>query len=131
MNDMTFSPADNPVNNSKSDIVDTNFGGNRKVTENIFEAHDYTKPRGGTSEVKENPVDETEKDIDEKEHKQIKLLDTEANFIIKLESDNKPLEDTDPVINPNSIGPKRQRKADKYNFTSTSIPVTNYEGEIS
>lgn len=129
MNFTVLSPGDNPVNNSKSDITDSNFGGNRKVTENIFESHDYTKARGGSVEVKENPVDETIKDIDDNEVVEIK--GNGAMFITKSDKENQPIEDTDAVVIPNSIGPKRQRKPDKYNFSSTSIPVTNYEGEIS
>ena len=129
MNFRILSPSDNPVQNSQSDITDSNFGGNRQVTGNIAEAHDYTKPRGGTSEIQENPVDETEKDIDDAEVA-LKLRfqrSNEASFIIKSDKENLPTEDTDPVIVPSAELPKRHRKSNQWNLNAKSV----YESEIS
>jgi len=129
MNFTILSPSDNPVQNSQSDITDSNFGGNRQVTGNIAEAHNYTKPRGGASEIKENPVDETERDVDDAEV-DLKLRfqhSNEADFIIKSDKENLPLEDTDPVIVPSAELPKRHRKSNQWNLNAKSV----YESEIS
>jgi len=129
MNFTILSPLDNPVQNSQSDITDSDFGGNRQVTGNISETHDYTKSRGGASEIQENPVDETKKDIDDAEV-ELKLRfqqSNEADFIIKSDKENLPLEDTDPVIEPSTELPKRHRKSNPWNLNAKSV----YEGEIS
>jgi len=129
MNFTILGPLDNPIQNSKSDITDSNFGGNRQVTGNISEEHNSTKARGGASEIKINPVDETERDVDEAEV-ELKLRfqhSNEAAFIIKLDKENLPLEDTDPVITPSAELPKRHRKSNPWNLNAKSV----YEGEIS
>lgn len=70
-----MSPNDNSVSDrsSSSSLKDRNFGGNRKVTENVQKDEDYTKPsmerRANMAEDAEekifNPVEETTKDIDD------------------------------------------------------------------
>jgi hypothetical protein len=71
----TFSPNDNRVSDKSSSgsLKDRSFGGNRKVTENVQKAEDYTKPslerRANMAEDVEekifNPVEETTKDVDD------------------------------------------------------------------
>ena len=71
----TFSPNDNPVSdrNAAGSLKDRNFGGNRKVTDNVQKDGDYTKPsmerRANMAEDVEekifNPVEETTKDTDD------------------------------------------------------------------
>jgi hypothetical protein len=69
----TMSPNDNPVSTGAGSMKDRNFGGNRKVTDNIQKAEDITKPslerRANMDEDAEekifNPVEKTTKDIDD------------------------------------------------------------------
>jgi hypothetical protein len=65
MNFTILGPNESPLADSKSDAVDGNFGGNREVTANISKASDYKSRQGGAPNKKENPVDETSRDIDE------------------------------------------------------------------
>jgi len=70
-----MSPNDNPVSDRQgaSSLKDRNFGGNRKVTDNIQKEEDITKPslerRANMDEDTEerifNPVEKTTKDIDD------------------------------------------------------------------
>lgn len=120
-------PSDSPVSSSKSSMVDGNFGGNREVTSNISKSQDYTKPSGGAPNKIENPED-VSKDIDEmteaesrkrefsrREETSNTQKSNEAGFISKTDSDNRPLEQTDP-FEPDSDPPKTRRSKDKYNF---------------
>lgn len=99
MNFTILGPAENPVQDSKSDATDGNFGGNRAVTEdNNASAHDYKKAGGNAPNKKENPVDTVEKDIDEIEHIEDTTTapaDKEADFITKSDTDSIPGEEMD------------------------------------
>ena len=120
-------PSDSPVNDSKSSMVDGNFGGNREVTSNISKSQDYKKPSGGAPNRVENPED-VSKDIDEmteaesrkrefsrREETSNRQKSNEADFISKTDSDNRPPEQTD-AFEPDSDPPKTRRSKDKYNF---------------
>ena len=111
-------PSDSPVNNSKSDTVDGNFGGNRQVTSNIQKSQDYKKPSGGASNRIENPKDVI-KDIDgiPEFDGSIVQESTTNDFIVETDSDNRPLEDTD-AFEPDSDSPKIRRSKNKYHFGS-------------
>ncbi len=71
----TLSPNDNPTKgrNSMNANKDRNFGGNRRVTQNIQKAEDYTKPslerRANVAEDAEekifNPVEDAVKDVED------------------------------------------------------------------
>lgn len=71
----TLSPNDNRVSDKHSAdaLKDGKFGGNRKVTDNVQKAEDYTKPSqekranltGETEEKIFNPVEDTIKDTDD------------------------------------------------------------------
>lgn len=118
-------PNDSPVNDSKSSMVDGNFGGNRKVTSNIQKSQDYKKSSGAAPNKVENPKDAV-KDVDG-----IKEFDgsivqesSEDDFITQIGGDNKPLEDTDAFI-PESDKLKRRRSKNKYHFGDGQ-----YSGEI-
>jgi hypothetical protein len=119
-------PSDSPVNSSKSDTVDGNFGGNRETTSNIQKNQDYKKPSGGSPNRVENPKD-TVKDIDgiHEFDGSIVQESNEDDFITQIGGDNKPLEDTDP-FEPDSDPPKKRRSKNKYHFGDGQ-----YEGEIS
>jgi len=66
-------PSDAPVNDSKSDMTHTNFGGRRQVTEGVEKSEDYTRPSlerranmsGETDEKIFNPVEDATRDIDD------------------------------------------------------------------
>lgn len=69
-----MSPYDNRVaEDDAGGLKDRNFGGNRKVTDNVQKSEDYTKPSterranmtGETDEKIFNPVEETTKDVDD------------------------------------------------------------------
>lgn len=119
-------PNDSPINSSKSDTVDGNFGGNREVTSNIQKSQDYKRPSGGTPNKIENPEDVV-KDIDEMDEFEGRKVQegNENDFITQIGGDNKPLEDTDP-FEPDSDSPKRRRSKNKYHFGDGQ-----YEGEVS
>jgi len=122
-------PSDSPVSNSKSDMVDGNFGGNREVTANISKSQDYKKPSGGAPNKVENPED-VSKDIDEmtevasrkrefsrREETSNRQKSNEAEFIHRTDSDNRPLEDTDAFV-PEDDEVKLRRSKNKYHFGS-------------
>ena len=109
-------PSDSPVNDSKSDTIDGNFGGNRQVTSNIQKGQNYKKPSGAAPNRVQNPKDAV-KDIDAiREFDGSKVQDsTEDDFIIKADSDNRPPEDTDAFI-PDGDPVKMRRSKNKYHF---------------
>ena len=120
-------PSDSPVNNSKSDTVDGNFGGNRSISSDISKSQDYKSPGGGAPNRVENPED-VSKDIDEmteaearkrefsrREETSNRQKSNEAGFISKTDSDNRPSEETD-AFEPDSEPPKVRRSKNKYHF---------------
>ena len=120
-------PSDSPVNNSKSDTVDGNFGGNRSISSDISKSQDYKSPSGGAPNKVENPED-VSKDIDEmteadsrkrefsrREETSNTQKSNEAGFIHRTDTANRPLENTD-AFEPDSDPPKVPRSKDKYNF---------------
>jgi hypothetical protein len=58
-------PSDSPVNDSKSDMTHSHFGGQRKVTDGVQKAEDYTQRTTTAADVQENPVDDATKDVDD------------------------------------------------------------------
>ena len=109
-------PSDSPVNNSKSSMVDGNFGGNREVTSNISKSQDYKKHSGGSPNRIENPEDVV-KDIDEVDKFEGRKVQksNENNFITQTGGDSMPPEDTDAFIPDGNIV-KTRRPKNKYHF---------------
>lgn len=108
MDFVTLNPSENKVQNSKSDTVVGNFGGNREVTSDISESQDYTKRNGEAINIKKNPIDTTEKDVDEIDD--IKSLTTEPSeksdeMFTKSDYKNRPSEESDSSSKlPNHFG---------------------------
>jgi len=130
-----LSPDDNKVKDSTSDMVDTDFGGNREHS-NTASSEDYTA-RSKTTNNEQNPVDETIRDIDDltdpkqrkrefsrREETSNTQSSNEGSFRIESDPDNRPPEDTDGFVSDNHPV-KRLRSKDKYNFGDGQ-----YEGEI-
>lgn len=131
-----FSPNDNPVSSSKTDIVDGNFGGNREFTVGTHQkAQDYKKPTGGAVNIKKNPVDETTKDTDDMANAEARKRefsrraetndrkDHNKEHFHKTDPENLPEENTSGVIVPDD---KKHGTKLPYHFGEGQ-----YEGEIS
>jgi hypothetical protein len=140
MNFTILGPNDSPVQNSKSDGVDGNFGGNREYSQ-TSDAKDYTKRAGSAPNKKENPVDKTVKDIDDmadpkarkrefsrREETSNTQKSNEAGFITKSDKDNLPRMDegSDAVQVPEASVPKQHRKPNQWHLGTESV----YDGEI-
>jgi len=132
---MILGPNDNPVSKGKSDSIDGDFGGSRKVTKGRQrKTQDYKKPTETSVDIEESPVDTVTKDIDEmtdsKERKRefSKLADlaspadTNKDRFVEIGLDNKPHEDTSAVIIPDD---KHRGAKIKGHFGSGQ-----YEGEV-
>ena len=98
-------PADNPVNDSKSDAVDGRFGGNRTVGGHTS-SQDYTKNSGLTPDSKENPVEDVTRDVDDlAENREFTIrketsdLSSRKDLVYEGSSpENLPKEDTDATF---------------------------------
>lgn len=133
---MILTPNDNTLADNASDMTDSNFGGNRKVTTGTQrKAQDYKKPTGGNVNAKKNPVDKVTKDIDDMTDAQARKrefsrraetwdrADHNKERFAESEPDNRPLEDTSAVVVPDD---KFHGDRLKYHFGEGQ-----YEGEIS
>jgi hypothetical protein len=151
MNFTILGPSENQLAENKSDMVDGNFGGNREVTDDLATSQDYKRPRGGAPNRKENPVDDTTKDIDDmtdlkarkrefsrREETSNVQKSNKDNFFVKSDVENQPDEETD-AFEPDPTDPnfliKNRRSKSKGHFGSgqyDNMPNRgNYEGEIS
>lgn len=65
MNFTILGPSDGKLSNDKSSITDAKFGGRREVSTSEADSKDYTKRTGNASNIKNNPVDETDRDVDD------------------------------------------------------------------
>jgi hypothetical protein len=130
-----MSPNDNKLNNDVSEPTDKDFGGHREYSKTAS-SEDYTS-RSNTMDKKENPVDDTVKDIDDltdpkqrkrelsrREETSNVQKSNESAFSTQSTSDNRPPENTDDFVSDNDPV-KRYRSKDKYNFGDGQ-----YEGEI-
>jgi len=126
----TFSPNDNRVSdrNASSSLKDRNFGGNRKVTDNVQKAEDYTKPSLERRANLDGEVEaeliapDTTKDIDEMNDPEARKRETsrraetstvgaanqyrrpgDGDDKIYSEPDNRPKQDSreDDMVEPN------------------------------
>lgn len=131
-----FSPNDNPVSGSQSDITDANFGGNREFTTGTQQKQqDYKKSTGGAVNIKENPVDETIKDVDDLSNTETRKRefsrraetndrkDHNKEHFHESDPENRPKERTTPVIVPDD---KKHGSKLPYHFGEGQ-----YESEIS
>jgi len=141
---MFLSPNDNPVVDNKADNFHTNFGGRRAVTINKqVKDQDYTKPTQCAVDVKENPVDDVIRDVDDMTDAKARKrefsrraetedrADTNKEYFHTADANNRPLEDTDPVIVPDG---KHHGPTIRNHFGSGQYHKPNqnvYEGEIS
>lgn len=149
MNFTILGPNDSPLAESKSDITDSRFGGNRAVTADISKAFDYTSRQGNAPSIKINPVDETSKDIDEMTEPQSRKREfsrrdetsdvqksNEADFISQADPDKRPLENTD-AFEPDPSDPnfllktRRSKLKGQFGDGQYDNPHGAYEGEIS
>lgn len=142
MNFVTLTPNDSPINDSRSDMIDSNFGGQRqKLNKTVGDPKDYTKRTGACSEIEENPVEDVTRDIDEMSnsferkdeftYQEIKSNVQEGNNSVAIQSDpeNRPLADngSDPVIIPETVTRKQLKKSNRWQFDKSD----KYEGELS
>lgn len=131
---------DTPLKENQSDMKDGRFGGLREHS-NVADAKDYTKRTGKAPDKKENPVDETTRDIDdmsntaEKKREfsyQENKMDVQKNnegIAIQSDPDNLPRmgEGTDAVQVPEVVEERVRRKANRWQFDTSNT----YEGELS
>jgi hypothetical protein len=144
---------DAPLARNQSDMTHSHFGGNREETDNISSPKDYTKR---ATEVvttkKENPVDETTRDVDDMsdvndntdldKHPRAKKREfsrraetedvqqsNEADWQTKSDPDNRPRMDegTDGVQVPEATDLRQRTKPNKWQYDTSNT----YEGEIS
>ena len=151
---MSFSPYDAPVQESQSDATDSRFGGLRAVVDvSVAKTEDYTSRTKASPNKKENPVDETTKDIDdlnnEEDRKREASRRAETSTVgadnkyrrpgdgddkTYSEPDNRPPEDTD-AFTPDGDPIKLRRSKNKHHFGSgqyDNMPNRGvYEGENS
>ena len=135
-----FSPYDNPVTESKSDMTATNFGGRREHSQTA-NGKDYTSRTNAAPDKIENPEDVV-MDIDDLVNENEKKSEfsyqdvksdcqkgNEDNFMTKSDAENRPVvgEGSDPVVIPDTGNVKRHRKPNQWQFGTESI----YEGEVS
>jgi hypothetical protein len=141
MNFTVLGPNDNPLSSDQSTPTDSRFGGHREHSKTA-KAQDYTSRTGKSENKKENPVEETVRDIDDManseerksefsyQEKKINVqANNEADFITASDSDRRPRMDegTDAVQVPDTSELKQQKKANKWQFDTSN----RYEGEIS
>jgi hypothetical protein len=143
MNFTILGPSDGQLNDNKSDMTDTRFGGQRKrLNQSIADAKDYTKRTGEAPNKKENPVDETIRDVDDmvgagekknefsyQEEKINVQKGNEAGWQTKSDPDNRPRmnEGSDAVQVPEVVEERQRKKANPWQYDTSST----YEGEIS
>lgn len=142
---MFFSPNDSPVSDGTSEIKNNNFGGKREYTTGKqVKSQDYTLRDGGSPNVEENPVDDVIRDVDAMTEKESgkrefsRRAETSAagdhnkEHFHETDPENRPLEDTDPVLVPDD---KKHGTKLKYHFGNgqyDNYPNRGtYEGEIS
>lgn len=140
MNFTVLGPNDSPLSSDQSTPTDARFGGHREHS-STAKAQDYTRRTGKAENKKENPVEETVRDIDDManseerksefsyQEKKINVqLNNEADFITASDSDRRPRMDegTDAVQVPEASELKQQKKANKWQFDTSN----RYEGEI-
>lgn len=117
-----FSPNDNPLTTGQSDATDARFGGHRKIT-STSKTQDYTSRTGASVDIKENPIEDVVKDIDDlsdsKQRKnefsrQEELSDVQkgntADFMVAIDRENSPPEDTDAFEPDVDLVKKRRSK---------------------
>ncbi len=143
---MILSPNDSPINDSQSDAIDGNFGGNREVTDgDRGKSHDYKSPSGGSPSIEKNPVEETFKDIDEaadpttrkrefsRREETSNPEDHNKEGFHSADSGNRPLEDMDATAS--GVPIKYMRSKIKGHYGSGQYDNNpnrgTYEGEIS
>lgn len=141
MNFTILGPSDGQLKDDKSMLTDARFGGHREHSQ-VAADKDYTARTGNAPNKKENPVDETVKDIDEMTESESRKREfsrreetsnvqksNEADWQIKSDSDNRPRMDegSDGLQVPEIIEERVRRKANKWQYDSSNT----YEGEIS
>lgn len=131
----TLSPNDNPITDNAAELKDNNFGGNREYTKGKqVKDQDYTGRSCGSPNNKENPVDETTKDIDDMTNSEARerefsrraetacRKDHNKEHFHKTDPENLPLEDTRSFI------PDDKKHGA---ILRTQYGEGQYEGEIS
>lgn len=132
---MSFSPNDTPLSDNASSIKDTSFGGQRQFTKGKqTKDQDYTKKSGGSPNVKENPVDEVVRDIDEMTEPESRKREfsRRAETASHKDHNKEHFHETDPENRPfedssNLIIPDGKKHGDKLR---NQYGEGQYEGEI-
>jgi hypothetical protein len=143
MNFTILTPSDSPLQDDKSSMTDTRFGGQRKkLNTSVADSKDYTKRTGAAPNKKENPENAV-KDIDDmanseerkrefsyQEDKKDVQKNNEADFIVKSDADGgRPRMDegSDAVQVPEASDTKHHRKPNQWHFGKSG---SVYDGEI-
>ena len=147
MNFTILTPNDSPLQNNKSEPTASNYGGHREYSQ-VANSKDYTNRTTENPTKKENPVDDTTRDIDDMtddkaRKREFSRREETSNVqksnefnISKSDSDKRPPEDTDPFIpdpdDPNFLIKMRRSKL-KGHFGDGQYdnPHGAYEGEVS
>lgn len=136
----SMSPGDHPVHDDQSSMTDTRFGGHREYSQ-VADAKDYTKRTGEAPNKKENPVDETIRDVDdmvgagekknEFSYQETKMDVQKGNDVLAIQSDSdkrpRMEEGSDAVQVPEVVEERQRKKANKWQYATSDT----YEGEIS
>jgi len=132
---------DTPIKDNKSNTSDARFGGHREHS-TVADAEDYTRRTGVAPNKKENPVDDTARDVDEMTEAESRKREfsrreetsnvqksNEAGWQTKSDSDKRPRMDegSDAVQVPEVVEERVRKKANKWQYDSSDT----YEGEIS
>jgi len=141
---MIFSPNDTPVKKNKSDISDSNFGGNRELSApSNFKGQDYTLRSQFCGDVKNNPIKTVTKDIDDladskaRKREFSRRAETSAagdhnkSRFSESDPENRPPEGMDVVIIPDEKYTGTKLKNQFGNGQYDTPNRRNYEGEIS
>ena len=138
MNFTILTPGEGNLASNKSDMVDGRFGGRREHS-NTANAKDYTARTMTNVDKKENPVDETLRDVDdmsnteEKKNEftyQEKKMNVQAgneSVAIQSDSDKRPRMDegSSAVQVPEVVEERVRKKANPWQYSSSDT----YEGE--
>lgn len=141
MNFTILGPNDNKLKDDKSSMTASDFGGNREYSSNTSDAKDYTKRTGRAPNKKENPVDDTTKDVDDmtdpyarkrefsRREETSNVQKSNESVAIQSDSDRRPRMDegNDAVQVPEASDLRQLKKANRWQYDSSN----RYEGEIS
>jgi hypothetical protein len=140
---ITLSPHDTPVGSDASEMKDTNFGGNREYTTGKqVKSQDYTSRDCGAPNKKENPYEETTKDVDDMTDPEARkrefsrraetstVGDHNKEHFHETDPENRPPEDTTAFIPDDKKHTKKMRFQYGSGQYDNNPNRGNYEGEV-